>query len=62
MGLFRHTLLFRFKSVNIKKVQDELQCFNFTVEQLSLMNEWTRKEISFVEQITVEEAMSDPEA
>ena len=61
MEFFRHTLLSRFKPVDINKVQDELQCFDFTVNQLSLINQWTRREINFVEPIIVEKAIRDSE-
>ena len=60
--LFRHTLLFRFKPGNFKEVQDELQCFDFTVNQLSFINQWSQREIDFVEPIIVEEATDASEA
>jgi len=50
------TLLSRYKSIEIDKMESEIQCFNFSSEQISFIEKWTQRKINLVDQ-TVEEKL-----
>ena len=56
LKFFSSTLLARFESVNLQKIQTELNESNLTSEQKDFILKWTRKEINLINPTALEES------